>query len=88
MNCTNLRAQRLKKVLFSAKQVKTRARPVPPGPQISSALIFIRPIKARPFPMHERDPLSALSLVLPGLVYLRGTCAVYLPLTDEAPPAR
>lgn len=29
----------------------------------------------------------ALALLLPGLVYLRGTCAVYLAMTDE-PPAR
>jgi hypothetical protein len=29
----------------------------------------------------------ALALVLPGLVYLRGTCAVYLAMTEE-PPAR
>jgi hypothetical protein len=29
----------------------------------------------------------ALALVLPGLVYLRGTCAVYLAVTEE-PPAR
>ena len=29
----------------------------------------------------------ALALVLPGLVYLRGSCAVYLALTDEAPLA-
>lgn len=28
----------------------------------------------------------ALALVLPGLVYLRGTCAVYLAMTEEAPP--
>jgi len=28
----------------------------------------------------------ALALVLPGLVYLRGTCAVYLAMTDDAPP--
>ena len=28
----------------------------------------------------------ALALLLPGLVYLRGTCAVYLALTDDAPP--
>ncbi len=27
----------------------------------------------------------ALALLLPGLVYLRGTCAVYLALTEEAP---
>ncbi|CAN5881241.1 hypothetical protein BH11PSE8_BH11PSE8_22780 [soil metagenome] len=27
----------------------------------------------------------ALALVLPGLVYLRGTCAVYLAMTEEAP---
>jgi ATP-dependent exoDNAse (exonuclease V) alpha subunit len=27
----------------------------------------------------------ALALVLPGLVYLRGTCAVYLAMTDAAP---
>lgn len=29
----------------------------------------------------------ALALLLPGLVYLRGTCAVYLAMTDEPPPA-
>jgi len=28
----------------------------------------------------------ALALVLPGLVYLRGTCSVYLAMTDDAPP--
>jgi len=28
----------------------------------------------------------ALALVLPGLVYLRGTCAVYLAMTGAAPP--
>ena len=28
----------------------------------------------------------ALALVLPGLVYLRGTCAVYLAMTEEPPP--
>ena len=27
----------------------------------------------------------ALALLLPGLIYLRGTCAVYLALTDDAP---
>src|SRR5439155_26602519 len=29
----------------------------------------------------------ALALVLPGLVYLRGTCAVYLALSEEPGPA-
>lgn len=29
----------------------------------------------------------ALALLLPGLVYLRGTCAVYLALTEPPPPA-
>ena len=28
----------------------------------------------------------ALALLLPGLVYLRGTCAVYVALTDDLPP--
>ena len=27
----------------------------------------------------------ALALVLPGLVYLRGTCSVYLAMRDDAP---
>ncbi len=30
----------------------------------------------------------ALALLLPGLVYLRGSCAVYLAMTEDAPPAR
>jgi hypothetical protein len=29
----------------------------------------------------------ALALLLPGLVYLRGTCSVYLAMTGQAPPA-
>ena len=29
----------------------------------------------------------AIALVLPGLVYLRGTCAVYLAMSDGAPPS-
>ncbi|HWH82275.1 MAG TPA: hypothetical protein VNU71_08560 [Burkholderiaceae bacterium] len=29
----------------------------------------------------------ALALLLPGLVYLRGTCAVYLAMADEPPPS-
>ena len=29
----------------------------------------------------------ALALLLPGLVYLRGTCAVYLALSDDPPPS-
>ena len=30
----------------------------------------------------------ALALLLPGLVYLRGSCAVYLAMTDDPPPGR